>query len=163
MYSMLNDKGASTLTIECVRLLNMSTLQQRLRDALAAKGKSQSELARACGITRGAVNQWLTGTTKALEGSNLTNAAKFLGVSPHWLATGEELTRDGALATGSSTHPSPIEQKPPTIPDEIWQSLPPKARALVEDIVHKSHEGKIKEEDLVLLLSTTDRLSQSDP
>ena len=75
--------------------------------------------------------------------------------------------RDDTLVMGfgasPSAAPAPAEQKPPTIPDEIWQSLPPKARALVEDIVHKSHEGKIKEEDLVLLLSTTDRLSQSDP
>lgn len=88
----------------------MSTLQHRLKAALAAKGKSQSELARACGITRGAVNQWLTGTTKSLEGANLTNAAKFLDVSPHWLATGQ-----GPMEGITQVHSSVIRVLPSAV------------------------------------------------
>lgn len=70
-------------------MLNMKTLQERLRRALSQSGLRQVDLVKACHVTKGAVNQWVSGTTKTLEGANLTNAAKALGVSPHWLATGE--------------------------------------------------------------------------
>jgi SOS-response transcriptional repressor LexA len=67
----------------------MKTLQERLRRALSQAGLRQVDLVKACHVTKGAVNQWVSGTTKTLEGANLTHAAKALGVSPHWLATGE--------------------------------------------------------------------------
>lgn len=70
-------------------MLNMKTLQERLRLALRVSGLKQTDIAKACHVTKGAVNQWFTGATKALEGANLTNAARTLGVSPHWLATGQ--------------------------------------------------------------------------
>jgi SOS-response transcriptional repressor LexA len=70
-------------------MLNMKTLQERLRRALSQAGLRQVDLVKACHVTKGAVNQWVSGTTKTLEGANLTHAAKALGVSPHWLATGE--------------------------------------------------------------------------
>lgn len=48
-----------------------------LRDALAARGWSQGQLARALGVTRGAVCQWLSGATRP----NLDRAAEI----EHWL------------------------------------------------------------------------------
>lgn len=66
----------------------MKTLAERLQWAIDQAGIKKTELARACGVTRGAVSQWFNGGTLSLEGSNLTNAAKATGINPHWLATG---------------------------------------------------------------------------
>ena len=89
MYSTLNLTDASTLNPILVSLLNMKTLSERLRYALKARSETQVALANACGVTKGAVNQWMSGTVKALEGANLLSAAKFLNVLPQWLQSGE--------------------------------------------------------------------------
>lgn len=49
----------------------MTAGPQALRDALAARGWTQGQLARALGVTRGAVCQWLSGATRP----NLDRAA----------------------------------------------------------------------------------------
>lgn len=78
----------SYLNAQAVNLLNMNTLQDRIREAAAEARISQSELARRLGLTRGAVSFWFTGTTKELAGDNLVAAAQVLGVNPTWLGTG---------------------------------------------------------------------------
>lgn len=67
----------------------MSTLKERLREALAAAGINQSELAAKVGISRASVSDWFTGATKTIEGANLTKAAEALRVDARWLATGD--------------------------------------------------------------------------
>lgn len=66
----------------------MRTLSERIKSAMSDKGMKQIELAAAVGLTRGAVSLWMNGTTKELTSENLVNAARALGVSPIWLATG---------------------------------------------------------------------------
>lgn len=85
---MLNKNASSSLNNIPFNLLNM-TLQERLEYALKRAQMSQSGLAAAVGLTRGAVSLWLTGQTKQLDGTNLVKAAKALGIDPHWLGTGE--------------------------------------------------------------------------
>lgn len=79
---------SSKLIAQVFNLLDMRTLAERLKAAMAEKGMKQIELARAVGLTRGAVSLWLNGTTKELTGENLVNAARALGVTPTWLGTG---------------------------------------------------------------------------
>jgi transcriptional regulator with XRE-family HTH domain len=68
----------------------MYSLSDRLKFALSRPpGYTQAGLARACGIATPSVSDWLSGKTKRIEGENLLRAAKFLNVSPWWLATGE--------------------------------------------------------------------------
>jgi transcriptional regulator with XRE-family HTH domain len=70
-----------------------NTLKDRLE--LAMKGPPivrPVDLARACGVKPPSVADWLSGRTKRLEGANLLNAAKRLGVRPEWLAS-----RHGAI------------------------------------------------------------------
>lgn len=64
------------------------TLSERIRAAMAAKGMSQTDLARACNVKPPSVHGWLTGKAKFLRGENLLLAARALGVSQDWLATG---------------------------------------------------------------------------
>ena len=66
------------------------TLQHRITTAIATKkGATQAGLARACGISRASVNAWFHGPTESIDGKYLTTAAEYLGVDPHWLATGQ--------------------------------------------------------------------------
>ncbi len=67
----------------------MSTLKDRLEEALKKSGKIKTDLWKGCGISSGAVTQWFNGTTQKLEGENLLKASKILNVLPEWLATGK--------------------------------------------------------------------------
>lgn len=66
-------------------------LKDRLELAMRGPPRiTQVALARACKVSPAAVNEWIKGKTKKLEGANLIAAASFLRVSPEWLATGKE-------------------------------------------------------------------------
>lgn len=85
-------------------------LSDRIRAALPkGSGLSQSGLAKACGISRASVNAWANGKTDSIDGKFLTTAASYLGVSAHWLATGEGPMLPGAehQVTHSNTLPGP--------------------------------------------------------
>lgn len=75
-------------------------LSDRIRAALAnGSDLSQSGLAKACGISRASVNAWVNGKTDSIDGKFLTTAASYLGVSAHWLSTGEGPMLPGAGET----------------------------------------------------------------
>lgn len=67
----------------------MSTLQERLAEAIQYAKCTQTDLAKAVGISSPSINQWFSGRTKSIQYSKAMKAGAFLGVSPHWLATGE--------------------------------------------------------------------------
>lgn len=68
--------------------ITMSTLKERLEEAIKESKITKTAIWKACGLSSGAVSQWFSGATQKIEGENLLNAAKVLGVSPEWLATG---------------------------------------------------------------------------
>lgn len=80
------------------------SLAQRLTNAMAIKGISQAELARACNVKPPSVHGWLSGKAKFLRGENLLLAAAALGVSQQWLATGE-----GAMQADAGSAPVAID------------------------------------------------------
>ena len=80
------------------------SLAQRLTNAMAIKGISQAELARACNVKPPSVHGWLSGKAKFLHGENLLLAAAALGVSQQWLATGE-----GAMQAAAGSAPAAID------------------------------------------------------
>ena len=85
-------------------------LSDRIRAALPkGSGLSQSGLAKACGISRASVNAWANGKTDSIDWKFLTTAASYLGVSAHWLSTGEGPMLPGAehQVTHSNTLPGP--------------------------------------------------------
>lgn len=83
------------------------TLADRLTTAMDRSGISQAELARACGVKPPSVHGWLSGKSKFLRGENLLKAAKVLGVSQQWLATGSgPITEE---AEGEKGHPVEID------------------------------------------------------
>lgn len=72
---------------EC-QMLAMSTLQQRAREAVDA-GFTNGQLAKAAGVSSGAVSQWLSGNTRSLRADSAVGLEKLTGWSASWWATGK--------------------------------------------------------------------------
>ncbi|RBL86651.1 hypothetical protein DDE05_08970 [Streptomyces cavourensis] len=66
----------------------MSTLSERIREAMAAAKKNQADLVRATGAKSSSVANWVGGRTKNLRGENLVIVARLLNVSEAWLGAG---------------------------------------------------------------------------
>lgn len=98
MFNILNTQKSSTPTRSPFRLLNMSSLKDRMRKALDESKMNASELARKTNVSRATVSLWLNGQTQQLEGENLTRAASALEVDAHWLATGEGAAQSSITA-----------------------------------------------------------------
>lgn len=88
----------------------MTTLATRLDVALKRTGKSQAELARACGVKPPSVAAWFSGATKKLKADSLIRAAAFLGVRQEWLNSGQ-LPMHGT--TAAAPHPLVAMEEPP--------------------------------------------------
>jgi transcriptional regulator with XRE-family HTH domain len=94
MSSLINNK--------MFRLLTMTTLQDRIRQALEVAGIKPIELAKRARVSRATVSLWVNGPTQKLEGENLTRAAAALGVDAHWLATGDGNIKSGVSESRAS-------------------------------------------------------------
>lgn len=66
----------------------MSTLSERLSEAMAEAGVTAADLARATGTKAPSVHKWVHGQTKNIRGANLVAAAQLLNVNEAWLADG---------------------------------------------------------------------------
>lgn len=63
-------------------------LPERVRWALEHTGHDQASLARAIGVSKGAVGQWCNGQTDHIRPQYLFAAARALRCEPEWLGTG---------------------------------------------------------------------------
>ncbi len=66
----------------------MQRIGARIREARKAKGLSQSDLAEALDVTKGAISQWETGQTD-LSITRLDAIARVLAVEVEWLRAGK--------------------------------------------------------------------------
>lgn len=64
----------------------MSTLTDRIRAAREKAGLSQTDVAKALGISASAVNQWEHGFSKNIKLQHFFALARLLGQDPQWLA-----------------------------------------------------------------------------
>ena len=67
----------------------MVSYKERLAAALAHAQVTDTQLAKKLDVSIQAVRKIAAGTTAAFTAENNSKAARFLGVSPDWLATGE--------------------------------------------------------------------------
>lgn len=92
----------------CVISLAPMNLKDRLAIAMEGPPRvTQASLARACKVSQPSVNDWLSGKSKTIRGATLLAVAKFLAVSPDWLATGKgpmRLNHTGQSSGGASPH-----------------------------------------------------------
>jgi phage repressor protein C with HTH and peptisase S24 domain len=67
----------------------MSSLQERINELFNDQPeKKAADLARFAKISRSAVSDWRSGKTKTISGENAFSVAKFFGVNPEWVQTG---------------------------------------------------------------------------
>jgi len=66
----------------------MTTLKERLLEAMQDANLNKTDLWKGCGLSSGAITHWFNGETHTLKGENLLKASKILSVNPNWLATG---------------------------------------------------------------------------
>ncbi|PMC18208.1 helix-turn-helix domain-containing protein [Oligella urethralis] len=66
----------------------MKTLSERLIHAMKLANVKQVDLAKAAGVSRASVNDWISGKSQNIRGENLVKVAKLLNVNSSWLATG---------------------------------------------------------------------------
>lgn len=80
---------------------NQPEFGRRLELALGDAKKTRKELADHLGVAPQSIGQVINGPTVAMTAENCAKAAKFLGVSGYWLATGdgEMIEKAGAVAT----------------------------------------------------------------
>ena len=108
-----------------------TTYGSRLAEALLMAGKERQDLADAISVSVQAIGQVIMGKTKALTAENSERAARFLGVNPYWLATGEE----------SSSPVAGSEWPFTAITQEQWNALTDSQKGRVEGFA----EGVLKE------------------
>ena len=63
-------------------------LSSRMREAITLRGINRKQLALALGVTRSAVDYWMSGE-RTPDTATLERIAIVLGVRPSWLAFGE--------------------------------------------------------------------------
>lgn len=80
----------------------MSSLELRMRRARMGAGLSQRDLARAIGVTHGAVGHWETGRSEPSAGT-LTEFARVTHIDLHWLLLGRSHVAQ-EMSRGSLTH-----------------------------------------------------------
>jgi transcriptional regulator with XRE-family HTH domain len=67
----------------------MSTLAERIIEAMDKSNVSVRQVATACGVTYQAVRKWRTTESKTLEASNLIKLAELTGYEAKWIISGE--------------------------------------------------------------------------
>lgn len=71
-----------------VKLTNMKTLKERILFLIDYTKRNQSEIAKAAGVSRAAVSDWVKGNVLTMSSVPAANLEKEYGVSATWLATG---------------------------------------------------------------------------
>lgn len=121
----------------------MKHFSDRLRQARKQRNLSQAALARASGLSQGAISSYETGTRKSTTG--IIQLAQALAVNPIWLITGAgsmEPDSDPAPALASAGRLHDVQQQPISVtwpfrsikPSDYW-ALPESQRRIIEQTV----------------------------
>lgn len=131
------------LGAELLTLVDMSTLQARLEQAMKHAKVKQAALAEACDISSAAVAKWFSGNAKNLKMEHLFSVADLCQVDPRWLGTGKgEMVRSGKLEP--CTHQDIPQRRIDLIrmygrlPDEVRLPI----RQLIETLAWQHHPRK---------------------
>lgn len=160
----MNVKHIEHLICENIKM----SLQNRINELLKESPEKKAiDLARFANVSRASVSGWTTGKTTTIEGANAFSVARFFGVNAEWVQTGKGKKYPEPI-NGEVTHREPkkietlIEQRPPVIEELQWKALPPKARALVEELMIKTSSGTLKDNHISALQTMVDALSKED-
>lgn len=85
---MLNYMASSNLYEKRFRLLNMTTLSERIQEIIEA-GYTQAQLHRAAKVTKGTSNQWLNGKIKSIKLEYAQGIEALTNFRAAWIVTGK--------------------------------------------------------------------------
>jgi len=116
-----------------------TTLAERIHLRMRATGLTNADLAKASGVKQPTSYNWGSGKTASIKAEPLLKAAKALGVTPEWLATGK-----GPMLEGQSQpEKRPILEEKKTAyyinPRRAW------AVSLVDQLSDESLEDAISQ------------------
>ena len=130
----------------------------RIKQAMDSKGLNQTELAKKLGVTPQTVQQWIAGKTEP-RNKKLQLLANALGVYQSWLLGDDKPTMPFVINNErSSYNAKPEPARPSIIPESDWKTLPPKARALIEEFYLNTINGKLTDDHIKLLQNMVDQL-----
>lgn len=72
----------------------MDTMGDRIRQLREARGMTQAQLAKACGVTGSAVSQWETAMTENIKLPVFLALCEALATDPHYLVFGASRSAD---------------------------------------------------------------------
>lgn len=128
---------------------------------MRASGHTQSSLAKACGLTRGAVSQWVNGDVGTIKGENLIRAAQALQVTPEWLVYGPsrkratyQVEQNLAQYQYQSKGSADAGKSPP---------LRSKTRRLIQNILDLEVAGQLQTEHLTTLQNMVNLMARTAP
>lgn len=111
----------------------MSTLSERIIEAMDKSGVSISRVAEACEISYQAVKKWRTSETHSLDGNNLVALSDLTGYECKWLMTGK-----------GPKHREYAKNQPQALALQAMEKLPPEEQYKIPafvDLLAKS-DGK---------------------
>ena len=143
-------------------LSRMSTIGERVREAMEVAGLSQSELARRIGKKQQAIQQILSGTTQ--RSRYLPEIARETRCSLDWLLTGVGPKRlygpEAEIAEGQSAP----DYHSDSVSVEIQRLLAvstPRSQSALTRIAEAAAQGRLTDEDLELLERVAKRFERS--
>lgn len=119
----------------------MSTLAERLAEAMSDTGVTAADLARATGAKAPSVHKWVHGATKNIRGANLVAAAQLLQVNEAWLADGHGPKKRNAPNVGwpfPTISPADFEQLSQADKDDITALIEAKISRIRRNDLPKS-------------------------
>jgi transcriptional regulator with XRE-family HTH domain len=132
----------------------MESYSDRLKAALAERGKKAPWLAERVGVTKSAVYQWLNGESKSMKQQNLIDSAHALGVRAEWLVYG----KGPMLPSGPEEGKEARDTHSDAAAIQYWRSSPA-ARSLSQEILALSEAGSIDDRVLDSLLQLVREVS----
>jgi transcriptional regulator with XRE-family HTH domain len=119
--------------VPLLTLVPMTTMQERLQQAMDYAKKNKADLARACGISRTAVSKWFD-SGKNLKMEHLFAVADECVIDARWLATGEGSMKPakGTVCAHADIPPRRIDliRSYGRLPDDLRRPI----RAMIETL-----------------------------
>lgn len=89
----------------------MSTLIERIQTILDETGAEQNDLAKAAGVTKGTVAQWLSGQIKSMKLEYAVGIQGRFGYNPVWLVLGKGKKKSADIKHQDEFNPIPLPER----------------------------------------------------
>jgi SOS-response transcriptional repressor LexA len=93
----------------------MTTMAERISEAIDASGKQSHEIAVACGVTPASVTHWKNGSTKSLKAVTAQKFSEVTGYREKWLTSGVGPKKEEVVDEPSNVKPLVSKAKVPVI------------------------------------------------